>query len=258
MEIFAQRVKSARLRAGLSLQALADKLDAIITKQALNKYEQGKSLPNSKNLIALASALNIKLDYFFRPARIAVNLSEPVYRKRSRLSVKRINSIRENVRDLVERYLETENLLQSDADVLLPDDKLRQISSMDDVETLAENVRKIWNIGNDPIDNMTELLEDHNVKVALIEGDEKFDGLSCWANGKIPIIITKKGCSGDRQRSNIAHELGHLLMKTNDEINEEKTALRFSPAFLVPREIAYKELGEHRKHLNFEELQILK
>ena len=173
--IFAERIKSARLRAGLSLQALADKLDGIITRQALHKYEQGKSLPNSKNLIALATALNIKLDYFFRPARIKVKLSEPAYRKRSRLSIKRMKSIRENVRDLVERYLEVENLSQSDSDFLLPDDKLRQISSIDDVETLAENIREIWNIGNDPIDNMTELLEDHNIKVALIDGDEKSD-----------------------------------------------------------------------------------
>ncbi len=258
IDIFAQRVKSARLRAGLSLKALADNLNGIVTPQSLNKYEQGKSLPSSKNLIALASALDVKLDYFFRPARIAVNLSEPAYRKRSKLSEKRMKSIRENVRDLVERYLETENLFQTNLDIVLPEDKQRTVTSMSDVERLTENLRKIWKLGNDPIDNLTQLLEDKSFKVALIEGDEKFDGLSCWANEKIPVIISKKNLPGDRQRSNLAHELGHLIMRIQGGFDEEVAAKRFSGAFLVPAEVARNELGKNRRHLNLEELFILK
>ena len=99
-EIFAQRFKSARLKAGLSFQALADILNGSITKQALNKYEKGKALPNSKNLMAIANALNSKMEYFFRPARVEVHLSRPAYRKRTNLSAKKLGAIQENSRFL--------------------------------------------------------------------------------------------------------------------------------------------------------------
>ncbi len=257
-DIFAQRFRSARLKAGLSLQALANRISESVSKQAISKYEQGKAMPDSKKMIALAKALDVKLEYFFRPARINIELSEPAYRKRSSMSNKRLNAIRENVRDLVERYMEAENFLDNSASVILPEDDTRHISSFDDIEHLAEKLRELWNLGNDPIESLVDVLEDNNFKVALIEGDEKFDGLSCWANDTIPIIISKKGCSGDRQRSNLAHELGHLLMNVEDGFDEEKAAKRFSAAFLVPREIAIKELRTHRNHLNWEELHILK
>ena len=55
--VFANRLQSARKMAGLSLQGLADKLDNLVTKQSLNKYEQGVMKPDSEVLIALANSL---------------------------------------------------------------------------------------------------------------------------------------------------------------------------------------------------------
>jgi len=257
-EIFAKRFKSARLKSGLSLQALADKIGESITKQAISKYEQDKAMPDSKKMIELAKAMNVKLDYFFRPARVEIELSDPAYRKRSSISAKRLNMINEEVRDLIERYIEAENLFNISEPVKLPEQDVRNISSFEDVEKLAKNVRELWNLGNDPIESIVDILEDNNFKVALIESDDKFDGLSCWGNNEIPIIISKMNCSGDRQRSNLAHELGHLLMNVDDDFDEEKAALRFSASFLVPRDVAFNELGENRKKLNWEELLILK
>ena len=63
--IFGKRLTSARKMAGLSLQALADKLGNVITKQSLNKYEQGIMKPDSSILIALANILNVSVDFFF-------------------------------------------------------------------------------------------------------------------------------------------------------------------------------------------------
>jgi len=257
-EIFANRFKSARLKSGLSLQALADKIGDSITKQAISKYEQGKAMPDSRKMIQLAKALDVKLAYFFRPARIEIELSEPAYRKRAAIPKYKLDMINETVRDLIERYVEAENLFNISEKVELPASGDRKISSFEDVEKLAEKVRELWNLGNDPIESMLDILEDNNFKVALIDSDEKFDGLSCWGNGEIPIIISKKNCSGDRQRSNLAHELGHLLMNVADGFDEEKAALRFSASFLVPRRVAVSELGENRKNLNWEELLILK
>jgi Zn-dependent peptidase ImmA (M78 family)/DNA-binding XRE family transcriptional regulator len=259
-EIFAQRLHAARKGAGLSLQKLSEFMGGKISKQAINKYEKGLALPDSKNLIALAEALNVRVDYFFRPVRQSVELSEPVYRKKSNLPQKKLDYIRHRTREMVERYLEIENQFEPDRFVKfkLPDNKLRQVNNAEDIEKLAESVRKEWDLGFDSIPNLIEMLEDRNVIVIEIEADVEFDGLSCWANNEIPVIVIRKTDVGDRQRSNIAHELGHLLMITGNNIDEEKAAKRFSAAFLVPRESVYIELGHKKSTLTLRELERLK
>ena len=257
-DVFAKRFRTARLKSGLSLQALAEITDDTISKQAISKYEHGKAMPDSKKLINLAKALNVKLEYFFRPVKMEVELSEPAYRKRSAMSKKKLAMIKENVRDMIERYLEVENIIGDIKSVKLPDDKIRRVTSFEDVEHLAENIRELWNLGQDPIESIVNVLEDNLFKVALLDSDDNFDGLSCWGNGVIPIIISRNNCSGDRQRSNLAHELGHLLMEVSEGFDEEKAAYRFSASFLVPKDVAIRELGNKRKNLNWEELLILK
>lgn len=179
-EIFAKRFRSARLKSGLSLQALAERTDEAITRQAISKYEHGKSMPDSKNLIKLARALDVKLEYFFRPVKPEVKLSEPAYRKRSAMPKKKLAMIQETVRDLIERYLEAENILGESSSVKLPDKVSCMVTSFEEVEKLAIKIREIWNLGQGPIESIVDVLEDNHIKVALIDSDENFDGLSCW------------------------------------------------------------------------------
>jgi Zn-dependent peptidase ImmA (M78 family) len=160
----------------------------------------------------------------------------------------------------VERYLEVESLFPDNRfpKIKLPDNKDLIIEGMDDVEKLAVSLRKLWSLGVDPIENLMETLEDQGVKVVILEGEKDFDDLSCWANEKIPVILVKEGLSGDRQRSSLAHELGHLIMKVSPHIDEEKAAFRFSGAFLVPAEMVYRELGKRRSKIELGELYMLK
>lgn len=67
LEIFAQRLKSARVMAKLSMEGLCTLMGGLVTKQTISKYENAKMLPSSTILIALASALSVEMDYFFRP-----------------------------------------------------------------------------------------------------------------------------------------------------------------------------------------------
>jgi transcriptional regulator with XRE-family HTH domain len=83
---FGERLNSARKMAGMSMEALAQKAEAIVSKQAISKYEKGKINPSSEVLLALAKALDVKVDYFFRSATIAIAGIE--FRKRSRLTKK--------------------------------------------------------------------------------------------------------------------------------------------------------------------------
>ncbi len=66
MNQFAERLKSARVMAGLSLQDLAEKLQNQVTRQALHKYEKGEFMPDSKMIGLLCNALAVRQDYFYR------------------------------------------------------------------------------------------------------------------------------------------------------------------------------------------------
>jgi Zn-dependent peptidase ImmA (M78 family)/DNA-binding XRE family transcriptional regulator len=257
-----ERIKQARIAAGLSLRGLAEASGNYISAQVIQKYEQGITNPGSDVLIKLAKALGVKVEYFFRPDTVHVSLSCPVYRKRVSVSKKYLESIHAKVKNKVEKYLEIEALFPDDRFEKITISKLqhRSIQKTGDIEKLADDLRTIWALGNDPIENMTDIVEDRGAMVIPVEASDGFDGLSCWANDSIPVIVVKKGLSGDRQRSDLAHELGHLIMKvsSDSDINEEKAAKRFSAAFLAPADAVYRELGKKRNNLDLSELVLLK
>jgi Zn-dependent peptidase ImmA (M78 family) len=231
-----------------------------VSPQVIHKYELGKAVPRSEVLIRLAQALEVKVEYFFRPESIEVTLSEPAYRKRAAISAKHLQALRAQIAGCVEKYVEVESLFPETrfAEIRLPRIEQRAIRDMQDVERLSLSLRNLWELGTDPIESLTEVLEDRGVKVVQLEAEKDFDGLSCWANERIPVILVKKGLPGDRQRSNLAHELGHLIMKVSPNIDDETTARRFSGAFLVPEEVVYRELGKQRNTIEVAELNMLK
>ena len=63
MEIFAKRLRQARVKEKISMEALSRLLNGLVSKQAISKYETAKMMPSSTILIALADALHMDLDY---------------------------------------------------------------------------------------------------------------------------------------------------------------------------------------------------
>jgi Zn-dependent peptidase ImmA (M78 family) len=134
----------------------------------------------------------------------------------------------------------------------------RRFQSLEDIEKVALELRKFWQIGLDPIENLVEIIETQGIKVGIVQGADHFDALTLMANGTIPVIVVKDGLPGDRQRLSIAHELGHLILELPEGIDEEKAAFRFAGAFLVPEPAARRELGDRRQRLDYYELHMLK
>ena len=105
-EIFGARLKNARVINGMSMDDLCTQMNNLVSKQTISKYESGKMLPNSTNLIALANALNVKPDYLLRP--FTVSLDKIEFRKKSKMGMKEENSIKERIRDkppMVPRFI---------------------------------------------------------------------------------------------------------------------------------------------------------
>ena len=103
--------------AGISLQSLADKLGNVVSKQSLNKYEQGKMRPNSEVVIAISNILNVPVNYFYSEPEIKISFLNLEFRKySSKLSPIEEESIKEKAKEAFERYFGLDNLLNAEDD----------------------------------------------------------------------------------------------------------------------------------------------
>lgn len=253
-----ERVKLARKARGWSLEELAQEAGGI-SRQAIHYYETDQDTPSSSVLMRLADALGVGVDYFFRPS--TVKLGSPAYRAHCRLSQRERNRIESVALEEIERYVQAESFVEPGKRALsLPSSSEMQIDTLADAETKAEEVRQHWQIGLDPINNVTELLEDNGIKVIYVDADDKFDGCA-YVDGDVPAILVNKHKPGDRQRFDLAHELAHIVLRlpaTWTEKEQEASAHRFAGAFLAPAAAVRKELGEKRFSISIIELRLLK
>lgn len=253
------RIKSARLLAGLSLRELSNALNGIVSHNAISKYEKGEMMPDSKVLIALSKALDVKTDYFLRPQTVEISNIE--FRKKSSLTVKKTNSIKENIKDNIERYIELETFLNFENTFINP---IRDvvIENAEDVEKAVEQLLHQWDLGINALPNIIEILEDKDIKIVEIDADDKFDGLSGWANNAIPVIVINKNFTVERKRFTALHELAHLLLCINMDIFSHKEIEKFCNVFagamLLPKETLFNELGEKRNSISINELIYIK
>ena len=245
-----QRIKQARKSNQLSLRDMAER--AQVSPMAISKYERDQDIPGSGVLVRLAQATDVSVDFFFRTAAPDVQLQ--AYRKHASLGVKEQEAIQARIQEWLERYQEVETFFDNPPPVELPH---YEIGSMEDVEAATEQLRYAWNLGLDPIENLTQLLEDQGIKVGIVDGFEHFDACTFLA-GVSPLIVTQANLPGDHQRFNLGHELGHLVLEVNDCLDAEKISRRFVSALLAPAPAVRFELGHNRTTLDMNELYLLK
>ncbi|TFW72330.1 transcriptional regulator [Methylotenera oryzisoli] len=253
-----ERLKRARSAAGFSMDVLGTAVG--ISANMIKKYEHDLSMPSSGVLLKLAAALNVRTEYFFRPAK--VKLAEVEYRKKANASAYIIKKIEADVLDQAERWHELANLWpQFPIPPFLFDAELPNISCLDDIDEVVDCVRSHWNLGLNPLPNMIDLLESKGVLVIITQTDVKntFDGLQAHI-GNQPVIVVSADWPGCRQRFTLAHELGHLIMHGHLPVgmDEEKACNRFASAFLLPKSGIVEHLGKTRKNIEPRELFILK
>jgi len=258
--MFPQRLKKLRLSMGLSLDELSVKMGGLVTKQSLSKYETGKAYPSPTVLNKLAHVLSVKSAYLFSEPKI--NVEFIAYRKGSGLGIKEQRKVKARVFCLLEERIKLQELTGHMVKFDLPIEEFR-IDSIEEVENAANKMRERWKLGQDPISSVTGVLEDHFVHVFKIDSYKKFDGISAVArndDGNViaAAVVSRSDIPGERQRLNLVHELGHIVLKVSEEIDEEDAAFRFGAAFLFPKEVVYREFGTKRAFVQQEELLLFK
>lgn len=254
--VFQTRLKSARLMKGYSMEDLCEKMEPKVTKMAISKYENGQMQPNSATLLSIAKALDLPIDYFFRPIRFKIGGVK--FRKKSSVSKKEIRMVEETIVDSVERYINIEEI----CNVPVKEIGLKcfPVKTMEDAKKAAQNLRVEWNLGIDGIPNVIDLLEDHGYKIVEVDAPETFDGLSSSGNEKHPIIVLGKSCNSERKRFTALHELGHLVMRFEEGLEskeEEFLCHSFAGEMLIPESEMARILGIARKSVSAKEIRPL-
>ncbi|MNM59342.1 hypothetical protein D3C81_705930 [compost metagenome] len=153
-----------------------------------------------------------------------------------------------------------------DKEVAFPDISFRThdepVTSVDTIEQIAERFRREQSLGLGPLSNVTRLVEKIGVLVVNIaEADDRIDAFSL--HNKRPLIVRNTAKQNPcRQRFDIAHELGHLVMHQGVETgcrHTEDQANQFASALLMPRASFAGEFPAMRgRYLNWQALGELK
>lgn len=245
-----ERLKKARIYRGLTVTELAERIGC--QRQTLSMYEISKSQPTDKTTIArLAKELNFPVKYFYEHSD--AHTSGTVYFRSLLTTNKRYRS---------EQIIKMEYLSQIYS--LLQDyitfPKYEPIELANNVtpEQAAYYLRENWGLGNDPIDNLVSVVEQHGILVTTFStSTNDVDAFSQFMEvGDTPTYIiaySNNKTSAARIHFDIAHELGHIcLHEWSEDIeniskeefkSKEREANDFAAAFLLP-EVTFRKDAE--------------
>lgn len=254
------KLRVARSASGLSLRALAGAMGGIVSAQAIGKYEREEDMPSSRVLMALAAALNVTEEYLLREGELVLEGVD--FRKKAGTSAREEAALEARAIQMLERYLTLEDLLQMrSVDWEQPRSAPHPVLDMRDAEDAARSVREDWGLGNDPIPQLAELLEERGIKILSLDLNE-IDGLAAEVRrkdrGAARVIVIKRSSWSERKRFSLAHELGHMVIAPSGGVDEEKAAHRFAGAFLMPADALRAEVGTNRSSISIGELVALK
>ncbi len=213
------------------------------TRQYISKLETGQAQPTDELWGSLAEYLQVMPEMFEQQKSYLV---EEQFHFRSQRTTK--ESVKHAVQTRGELVIRLVNIL--DKYLQLPKFSLFEmslydfdLSSVADIERLAEKCRDDWGLGFGAISDMHRLAENRGIIVTSFPSmDTEVDALS--VDCKRPIIVRSEcKMSICRHRFDIGHEIGHLIMHqgtpTGDRITESQ-ANRFSSALLIPRSMMAK------------------
>lgn len=239
-----EQLRMARLARGLSLEELGAGVAA--TRQYIHQLETGARQPTDEMRLALAETLGVTLSFLEAQIPSTVRPEQCHFRKQATTPGYVISQVlaRGTLLDRLTEALDAQLQLPS---VNFPDVSVR---STDDIEKAAEIARLHWGLGRDaPIKSMMRVVENAGAIVTYFDDlSERVDAFSM--DRRRPIIVRSSlKESFCRQRFDLAHECGHLVMhramQTGDRLTEDQ-AHRFAGAFLFPRSALLREFPRTR------------
>lgn len=227
------RLRLARQRLGWTLKRLAEASD--VSTRTLTTHENSADREPSPEVVErLAKALRVQVDFFYRDTVDPVTPAAASFRKLSKTSALMRDAALASANVGIEFF----EIIERKFSLPAPDvpDLAKHLP-----ETAAEIIRKLWNLGDKPIPNLLHLLEANGVRALSLS--HQFDSIDafCFSRDGKPYVFLNTSKSGERQRFDLAHELGHLVLHRDLEMTateskeREAEAHRFASSLLMPR-----------------------
>lgn len=216
-----------------------------LNPSTVSRWEDGSSAPDPETLTRLAGFLQVRPEFFFRPEHAS---QRPTFlRSLSSTLVRDLQYQSAQMRWLqeishaVEHYVD---LPPVDIPDVMAGASYHQLRD-DDLERIALDLRRHWNIGEGPSGDMVPLLERFGFVVGVIEmGTVKLDGLCSWSpiDDRPHILLASDKMSFARRQMDAAHEMAHAILHrevTEEQLKKdlkviETQAFRLASAFLLP------------------------
>lgn len=230
-----ERLTMARQLAGLKKTHLAALIE--MSPASVTAWESGAKQPNRGTVAKLALALKVEPQFFGGGSPPRVN--KPHFRS--------LRSTPQIAQDEAEAYgkfvSEVAGMLENAVEfpeVLLPDLPVDPDEQTTSPEGAAMEARKFFVVRPGPIQHVVRLAERAGVVVVFSEpGVAAIDAYSLHTATRPIIILNPVKDDYYRQRFDVAHELGHLIMHHDAEPGgkvAEEQANRFASEFLMPAE----------------------
>lgn len=237
MEFYGSELRLARVFNGFTLEEVAEHIGK--TRQYLHKCEAGLSNPSPELIDDLAKILRVRPEFF---SHCAASVSEEQFHFRKLFTTKtHVKQVAMARGEMFVRLADQLDKLLKLPQVNVPD--FGHAASVEDIENAADECRRIWGLGMGPITDMNRLAENLGILLTSFKSlSVEIDALSVATSR--PIIVRNDSKeSVCRQRFDIGHELGHLVLhtglSTGDRLTESQ-ANRFASALLIPRSMMLK------------------
>jgi len=226
-----------------------------IPQAIVSKLEGGVARPTQEQIMALAIATHYPSEFFFEQDRIfGFNASVFFHRKRSDMPakvLKRVHSVLNLTRMRLDKLLLAGNIKPAIELVRMG------VDEHGSPEQIAQKVRAMLQIPDGPINDLTATLEEAGVIVVQHQfHSRRMDAVSEWVPSHPPIVLMNidEHVPGDRYRWTLAHELGHLIMHSQQVDDAEEEANRFAAEFLLPE----RDIRSKLRNVRIQTLALLK
>jgi len=233
------RLTLARHLAGLRKSDLANMLDKSPT--AVAAWESGAKRPTAATVAQLALTLSVEPGFFaVRPDDIAALSTIPHFRSlRSTTQLARdqafaYGQLAVDIATSLERHVEFPEVGVPSFPVDFDD------REGDGPELAARLIRERWDLGAGPVGHLVRLIEHNGVLVVFSPPQvASVDAYSFDSRLRPVVVLNPIKRDYYRQRFDVAHELGHLVMHSDAEPGGrivENQANRFAAELLMPAE----------------------
>ena len=242
--IGARLVQAREARCITARKGLADMLGRV--PSTISRWEEGAASPEPAALSELARVLRVREEFFTTPGP---DLSTaPVFYRSTSATLKRDRAMQRarlawlvEIAEIVDHYA---HLPEVDLPEAISAEDYASLRD-EDLEDIAAELRRRWNLGDGPVLDMVEQLQ----RVGFVIGSQematdRLDGLFVWSdtiNRPVILLATDKA-SYARRQFDAAHEMAHAVLHRalspeivrRDHNRIEQQAHRLASAFLLP------------------------